>query len=111
MEYITQVIKDQDIQDGDAAYLLVKSLLKGTHYKSSKTKNQLKRLRTARHLLNALQLLLNTYSPRRPTKPKKSTPGTSINPCTGQSDCHEDFLRGVCQRTGGWNPVSVETGV
>eukprot|EP00957_Ditylum_brightwellii_P098085 7472202-Ditylum_brightwellii.AAC.1 len=29
MEAITQVIKGQDIQGGDAAYLLVKSLLKG----------------------------------------------------------------------------------
>eukprot|EP00957_Ditylum_brightwellii_P063097 4790043-Ditylum_brightwellii.AAC.1 len=29
MDTITQVIKGQDIQDGDAAYLLVKSLLKG----------------------------------------------------------------------------------
>eukprot|EP00957_Ditylum_brightwellii_P040095 3034569-Ditylum_brightwellii.AAC.1 len=29
MEAIAQVIKGQDIQDGDAAYLLVKSLLKG----------------------------------------------------------------------------------
>eukprot|EP00957_Ditylum_brightwellii_P198088 15091623-Ditylum_brightwellii.AAC.1 len=29
MEAITQVIKAQDIQDGDAAYSLVKSLLKG----------------------------------------------------------------------------------
>eukprot|EP00957_Ditylum_brightwellii_P177543 13523340-Ditylum_brightwellii.AAC.1 len=29
METITQVIKGQDIQDGDAAYLLVTSLLKG----------------------------------------------------------------------------------
>eukprot|EP00957_Ditylum_brightwellii_P211403 15366135-Ditylum_brightwellii.AAC.1 len=29
MEAIMQVIKGQDIQDGDAAYLLVKSLLKG----------------------------------------------------------------------------------
>eukprot|EP00957_Ditylum_brightwellii_P165825 12624956-Ditylum_brightwellii.AAC.1 len=29
MDAITQVIKGQDIQDGDAAYLLVKSLLRG----------------------------------------------------------------------------------
>eukprot|EP00957_Ditylum_brightwellii_P039590 2994919-Ditylum_brightwellii.AAC.1 len=29
MDAIAQVIKEQDIQDGDAAYLLVKSLLKG----------------------------------------------------------------------------------
>eukprot|EP00957_Ditylum_brightwellii_P192871 14685151-Ditylum_brightwellii.AAC.1 len=29
MDAITQVIKGQDTQDGDAAYLLVKSLLKG----------------------------------------------------------------------------------
>eukprot|EP00957_Ditylum_brightwellii_P166679 12688385-Ditylum_brightwellii.AAC.1 len=29
MDTITQVIKGQDIQDGDAAYSLVKSLLRG----------------------------------------------------------------------------------
>eukprot|EP00957_Ditylum_brightwellii_P159685 12154452-Ditylum_brightwellii.AAC.1 len=29
VDAITQVIKEQDIQDGDAAYLLVKSLLRG----------------------------------------------------------------------------------
>eukprot|EP00957_Ditylum_brightwellii_P154744 11777831-Ditylum_brightwellii.AAC.1 len=29
MDAITRVIKGQDIQDGDAAYLLVKSLLRG----------------------------------------------------------------------------------
>eukprot|EP00957_Ditylum_brightwellii_P116824 8910563-Ditylum_brightwellii.AAC.1 len=29
MDAITQVIKKQDIQDGDAAYSLVKSLLRG----------------------------------------------------------------------------------
>eukprot|EP00957_Ditylum_brightwellii_P091583 6973287-Ditylum_brightwellii.AAC.1 len=29
MDDIAQAIKGQDIQDGDAAYLLVKSLLKG----------------------------------------------------------------------------------
>eukprot|EP00957_Ditylum_brightwellii_P103578 7891820-Ditylum_brightwellii.AAC.1 len=29
MDFITQVIKGQDIQDRDAAYLLVKSLLSG----------------------------------------------------------------------------------
>eukprot|EP00957_Ditylum_brightwellii_P177167 13496487-Ditylum_brightwellii.AAC.1 len=29
MDAITQVIKGRDIQDGDAVYLLVKSLLKG----------------------------------------------------------------------------------
>eukprot|EP00957_Ditylum_brightwellii_P012941 977839-Ditylum_brightwellii.AAC.1 len=34
MEAITQVIKGQDIQDGDAAYSLVKSLLKGRHLTS-----------------------------------------------------------------------------
>eukprot|EP00957_Ditylum_brightwellii_P120227 9173658-Ditylum_brightwellii.AAC.1 len=80
MEAITQVIKGQNIQDIDVAYLLVKSLLKGAPYKSSKTKKQVKKLRMAWRLLNALQLLPNTYSPRRCTKLRKSTSGTSINP-------------------------------
>eukprot|EP00957_Ditylum_brightwellii_P173112 13179203-Ditylum_brightwellii.AAC.1 len=40
MEAIGQVIKGQDIQDGDAAYSLVKSLLKGMLYKSSRMKKK-----------------------------------------------------------------------
>eukprot|EP00957_Ditylum_brightwellii_P144292 10993209-Ditylum_brightwellii.AAC.1 len=50
-------------------------------------KKQVKRLRTAWCLLNALRLLPNTYSPRRRTKLRKI-------PGTGRSDQHEDFLKG-----------------
>eukprot|EP00957_Ditylum_brightwellii_P109481 8350076-Ditylum_brightwellii.AAC.1 len=56
MEAITQFIKGQDIQDGDAAYSLVKILPKGTLHKSSRMRKKVKRLKTAWHLLNALQL-------------------------------------------------------
>ena len=38
VDAITQVIKGQDIQDGDAAYLLVKSLLRGDTLKVFKNK-------------------------------------------------------------------------
>eukprot|EP00957_Ditylum_brightwellii_P079668 6058289-Ditylum_brightwellii.AAC.1 len=41
-------------------------------------KKQVKRLRMAQRLLNALWLLPNTYSPRRPTKLRKSTSKTSF---------------------------------
>eukprot|EP00957_Ditylum_brightwellii_P003628 274512-Ditylum_brightwellii.AAC.1 len=78
MEAIMQVIKGQDIQDGDMSYSLVKSLLKEMPNKSSKMKKHVKRLRTARCLLNALRLLLNTYSPRRRKKLRKSTSRTSF---------------------------------
>eukprot|EP00957_Ditylum_brightwellii_P123241 9396731-Ditylum_brightwellii.AAC.1 len=47
MEAIVQVIKGPDIQDGDAAYSLVKSLLKGMLYKPSRTTNKVKRLKMA----------------------------------------------------------------
>jgi hypothetical protein len=56
VEAIAQVIKSQDIQDGDAMYSLVESQLKGVLYKSSRTKNKVKRLKAAQHLLNALWL-------------------------------------------------------
>eukprot|EP00957_Ditylum_brightwellii_P029137 2201956-Ditylum_brightwellii.AAC.1 len=77
MEAIAQVIKGQDIQDGDTAYSLVKSLLKGMLYKSSRTKKKVKRLKMVWHLLNALRLSLSTYSPRKHTKHRKNTAKTS----------------------------------
>eukprot|EP00957_Ditylum_brightwellii_P042514 3219228-Ditylum_brightwellii.AAC.1 len=40
MEAIAQVIKGQDIQDGDAAYLLAKSLLKGDVLKVFQNKEE-----------------------------------------------------------------------
>eukprot|EP00957_Ditylum_brightwellii_P137289 10466609-Ditylum_brightwellii.AAC.1 len=56
MEAIAQVIKGQYIQDGEVMYSLVKSLLKGVLYKSSRMKKKVKILKTTQHLLNALQL-------------------------------------------------------
>eukprot|EP00957_Ditylum_brightwellii_P150228 11440236-Ditylum_brightwellii.AAC.1 len=41
-------------------------------------KKQVKRLRTSQRLLNALRLLPNTYFPRRHTKVRKITSGTSF---------------------------------
>eukprot|EP00957_Ditylum_brightwellii_P028969 2188332-Ditylum_brightwellii.AAC.2 len=80
MKAMMQVIKGQDIQDGDAAYSLVKSLLKGGALQVFKIKKQVKRLRMAWRLLNILWLSPSTYSPRRHTKLRKSTSGTSVNP-------------------------------
>eukprot|EP00957_Ditylum_brightwellii_P076095 5784229-Ditylum_brightwellii.AAC.1 len=56
MEAIAQVIKDQDIQDGDTGYSLVKSLLKGDALQVFKNKEKAKRLKTVQCLLNALRL-------------------------------------------------------
>eukprot|EP00957_Ditylum_brightwellii_P031151 2360189-Ditylum_brightwellii.AAC.1 len=55
VEAIAQVIKVQDILNGDAAYSLVKSLLKGILYKSSRTRRKARMSKMAQHLLNALQ--------------------------------------------------------
>eukprot|EP00957_Ditylum_brightwellii_P059702 4532735-Ditylum_brightwellii.AAC.1 len=41
-------------------------------------RKQVKRLRTARHLLNALRRSPSMYSPRKHTKCRKSTPKTSF---------------------------------
>eukprot|EP00957_Ditylum_brightwellii_P120094 9164080-Ditylum_brightwellii.AAC.1 len=46
----------QDIQDLEAAYTLVKSLLRGMPYKSSGTKRQIRNKGTAWHLQNVLEL-------------------------------------------------------
>eukprot|EP00957_Ditylum_brightwellii_P103262 7870484-Ditylum_brightwellii.AAC.1 len=69
-------------------------------------RKQVKRLRMARHLLNAWQLLPNTCFPRKPTRRRK------IHfPCTGWSNRHEDCLQGGHQCAGRLSPVSVEVGV
>eukprot|EP00957_Ditylum_brightwellii_P202802 15331865-Ditylum_brightwellii.AAC.1 len=79
MEAIMQVIKGEDTQDEDVAYSLVKSLLRGTLYKSSRMRKKVKRLKTAWHLLNALRLSPSMYSPRKHRKHRNSTPETSLN--------------------------------
>eukprot|EP00957_Ditylum_brightwellii_P130208 9932730-Ditylum_brightwellii.AAC.1 len=71
MEAITQVIKGQDIQDKDAVYLLVKSLLKGDALQVFKNEETSQKIRMAQHLLNALRLSPNTSFPRKPTRRRK----------------------------------------
>ena len=56
IDAISQVIKGQDIQDSKAAYNLVRSLLRGMPYKSSRTKKQTRREGMAKHLQSVLEL-------------------------------------------------------
>eukprot|EP00957_Ditylum_brightwellii_P190192 14477325-Ditylum_brightwellii.AAC.1 len=56
IDAIAQVIKGQDIQDGEVAYSLVKSLLRRMPCKSSRTRRKARMSKTAQHLLNVLQL-------------------------------------------------------
>eukprot|EP00957_Ditylum_brightwellii_P202298 15329535-Ditylum_brightwellii.AAC.1 len=56
IDAIFQVIKGQDVQDSKATYTLVKSLLRGISYKSSRTKKQIRREGMAQHLQSVLGL-------------------------------------------------------
>eukprot|EP00957_Ditylum_brightwellii_P097305 7411152-Ditylum_brightwellii.AAC.1 len=55
MDAIAQLIKGQDIQDGDTAYSLVKSLLKGDALQVFKNEEASQEVKDGRLLLNALQ--------------------------------------------------------
>eukprot|EP00957_Ditylum_brightwellii_P013405 1012497-Ditylum_brightwellii.AAC.1 len=56
VEAITQIINGQDIQDGDTAYSLVESLLKGDALQVFKNKEESQEVKDSTALLNALQL-------------------------------------------------------
>eukprot|EP00957_Ditylum_brightwellii_P034349 2606109-Ditylum_brightwellii.AAC.1 len=70
MEATAQIIKGQDIQGGDAAYSLAKSLLKGNALQVFQNKEASQEIKDGRCLLNALRLLQSTYSPGK----QKSVP-------------------------------------
>eukprot|EP00957_Ditylum_brightwellii_P088651 6752010-Ditylum_brightwellii.AAC.1 len=50
-----KVIKGQDIQDSEATYTLVKSLLRGMPYTSSRTKRQIRKKGMAQNLQSVLE--------------------------------------------------------
>eukprot|EP00957_Ditylum_brightwellii_P170332 12965209-Ditylum_brightwellii.AAC.1 len=77
MDAITQVIKGQGIQDRDVVYLLVKSLLKGDALKVFKSEEASQETKDGLAFTKALRQLPNVCFPRRPTRRRKSTSGTS----------------------------------
>eukprot|EP00957_Ditylum_brightwellii_P024424 1844278-Ditylum_brightwellii.AAC.1 len=88
MEAIAQVIKGQDIQDRDATYLLVKSLLKGDALQVFKNKEAAKEVKDGPAFTKCLTAVTEHIFPKKAYKPQKNAfPGTR------RSDHHEDFLQ------------------
>eukprot|EP00957_Ditylum_brightwellii_P183129 13948163-Ditylum_brightwellii.AAC.1 len=72
MDSITQVIKGQDIQYRDAAYSLVKSLLKGDALQVFKNKEASQENKDGSVFTKCLAAVTEHISPRRPTRRKKN---------------------------------------
>eukprot|EP00957_Ditylum_brightwellii_P183326 13964485-Ditylum_brightwellii.AAC.1 len=71
MEAITQVIKGQDIQDGDAAYSLVKSLLKGDAIQVFQNKEESQEIKDGPAFTKCLAAVTKHIFPRRHTHIRK----------------------------------------
>eukprot|EP00957_Ditylum_brightwellii_P145199 11059113-Ditylum_brightwellii.AAC.1 len=72
MEVITQVIKGQDIKDGDAAYSLVKSQLKGDALQVFKNKEESQEIKDGLAFTKCLAAVTELVFPRKHTKHRKS---------------------------------------
>eukprot|EP00957_Ditylum_brightwellii_P080443 6118473-Ditylum_brightwellii.AAC.1 len=71
MDAIAQVIKGQDIQDGDAAYSLVKSLLKGDTLQVFKNKEVSQDVKDGRAFTKCLAAVMEQVFPKRAYKTQK----------------------------------------
>eukprot|EP00957_Ditylum_brightwellii_P010144 766875-Ditylum_brightwellii.AAC.1 len=72
MEAIKQVIKGQDIQDGDAVYSLVKSLLKGDTLQVFKNKEESQEIKDGPAFTKCLAAVTEHVFPKKVYKmPKK----------------------------------------
>eukprot|EP00957_Ditylum_brightwellii_P068746 5218393-Ditylum_brightwellii.AAC.1 len=71
MEAITQVIKGQDIQDRDAAYLLVKSLLKGDALQVFKNKEASQDIKDGLAFTKCLAAVTKHVFPKKAYKTQK----------------------------------------
>eukprot|EP00957_Ditylum_brightwellii_P177441 13515629-Ditylum_brightwellii.AAC.1 len=71
MEAITQVIKDQDIQDRDAAYSLVKSLLKGDTLEVFKNKETSQEIKDGLVITKFLAAVTEHMFPKKAYKTQK----------------------------------------
>eukprot|EP00957_Ditylum_brightwellii_P097037 7389580-Ditylum_brightwellii.AAC.1 len=80
MDAITQVIKGQDIQDRDAAYLLVKSLLKGDALQVFKNKEASQENKDGPAFIKYLAAVTEHVFPKTAYKTQKNTFRTSVNP-------------------------------
>eukprot|EP00957_Ditylum_brightwellii_P161035 12260267-Ditylum_brightwellii.AAC.1 len=80
MEAIAQVIKDQDIQDGDAAYSLVKSLLKGDPLQVFQNEEVSQEVKDSLEFTECLTAVTKHIFPKKAYKMQKSTSKTSVNP-------------------------------
>eukprot|EP00957_Ditylum_brightwellii_P033763 2558579-Ditylum_brightwellii.AAC.1 len=83
MEAIAQVIKGQDIQDGDAVYSLVKSLLKGDALKVFKNKEESQEIKDSKVFTKCLAAVTKHIFPKKACKTKKRRSGS-----------YQDFLQG-----------------
>eukprot|EP00957_Ditylum_brightwellii_P112458 8573235-Ditylum_brightwellii.AAC.1 len=71
MEAITQVIKGQDIQDGDVVYLLVKSLLKGGALQVFKNKEASQEIKDSLAFTKCLAAITEHMFPKKAYKMQK----------------------------------------
>eukprot|EP00957_Ditylum_brightwellii_P139368 10621857-Ditylum_brightwellii.AAC.1 len=80
MEVIVQVIKGQDIQDVDAVYLLVKSLLKGGALQVFQNEEASQEVKDGPAFTKCLAAVTKHVFPKKAYKMQKSTSETSVNP-------------------------------
>eukprot|EP00957_Ditylum_brightwellii_P109151 8326244-Ditylum_brightwellii.AAC.1 len=71
MEVITQVIKGQDIQDGDAAYSLVKRLLKGDALQVFKNEEPIQEIKDVPLFTKCLTAVTKHVFPKKAYKTQK----------------------------------------
>eukprot|EP00957_Ditylum_brightwellii_P008279 626411-Ditylum_brightwellii.AAC.1 len=71
MEAIAQVIKGQDIQDGDAAYSLVKSLLKGNALQVFKNEEASQEVKDSMAFTKCLAAVTKHVFPKKAYKTQK----------------------------------------
>eukprot|EP00957_Ditylum_brightwellii_P134518 10255219-Ditylum_brightwellii.AAC.1 len=71
MEAIAQVIKGQDIQDGNAAYLLAKSLLKGDTLQVFQNKEESQEVKDGAAFTKCLAAVTEHVFPKKAYKTQK----------------------------------------
>eukprot|EP00957_Ditylum_brightwellii_P035837 2716498-Ditylum_brightwellii.AAC.1 len=89
MEAIAQVIKSQDIQDGDAVYSLVKSLLKGDALQVFQNKEKFQEVKDSPVFTKCLAAVTKHTFPKKAYKTQKRVIATKIS-CKEFVDILED---------------------
>eukprot|EP00957_Ditylum_brightwellii_P155181 11813220-Ditylum_brightwellii.AAC.1 len=106
MEAIMEVIKGQDIQDGDMVYSLVKSLLKGDSSQVFKNEEECQEIKDGPAFTKCLMVVTEHVFCKQAYKRQKNTVSG-----TRRSNSYQDFLLGVRQFPGRWNSIPVESRV